>query len=167
MSCGREEYPFHVKRVLARCRRCFHRLRHLDLTNFRLWPDNIRRRGDRPAVNTSIHSASSASPSIHVAMLVLHAVVVQHAAVWLPMPSTIDQLHMPGRHDGRGRSRSTTALQNALAEQRQLSAAICSSRSLRSRAAWMDGQFWCTRPEPERPCMRLGACMWPGTIRVH
>ena len=63
-------------------------------------------------------------------MLTLHAVVVQHVVVWLPITSAMGQRHMAGRHDGHARSCSVAALQIALAEQRQLSAATCSSRSL-------------------------------------
>ena len=68
---------------------------------------------------------SDASPSVHVAMLMLHAVVALQAAVLLPVASAMDKLHRAVRHDARGRVCGAAALQIALAEQRQLCAAAC------------------------------------------
>ena len=63
-----------------------------------------------------------------VAMLLLHVIVALQAGVHLPVAATIIQLHRAGRHGGRAQSCGAAVLQNALAEQRQLSAAACSMR---------------------------------------
>ena len=80
-------------------------------------------------MKTSIHCASPSGPSSHVAMQMLHAVLMLRVAVLLPQAFPMDQLHRGSRHDGRGRLCSAAALQIAVAEQRQLSAATCSPRS--------------------------------------
>ena len=90
-------------------------------------------------MNTSIHSTAPSGPSIDVAMLMLHTAVALQAAVLLPVASAMDKLHWAGRRDTRGRLRGAAALQIALAEQRQLSAATCSPRRCRSCA--MDGEL--------------------------
>ena len=102
------------------------RLRRRTLTNFAIGAEFFRCRGDAPAVKTSILSASSSAPSSHITMLMLHADVMLQAAVLLPAASSMDQRHRAGRRDVRGCPGSATALQIALAEQRQYSAATCS-----------------------------------------
>ena len=68
-------------------------------------------------------AGSVGSVQVMVAMLLLHAGVALQAAVELQVAAPIHQLHRAGRHGGRARSCSAAAAQNALAEQRQLSAA--------------------------------------------
>jgi hypothetical protein len=70
-------------------------------------------------------------------MLMLHAIMMLRAAVLLPVTSPIDQRRRAGRHGGRSRFSSAAARQIALAEQRQLSEATCSPRSLLlTRRGW-------------------------------
>ena len=63
-----------------------------------------------------------------VAMLLLHVGVALQVGVVLPVSFPMHQQHRAGRHGGCGRSSGAAALQFALAEQRQCSAAACSSR---------------------------------------
>ena len=90
-------------------------------------------------MNTSIHSPSSSGPSSHVAMQMLHTIVMLHAAVLLPLASPMDKWHRAVRLDDRGRSCSAATLQIALADQRQLSAATCSRGCALSDA--VDGEL--------------------------
>ena len=85
-----------------------------------------------------------------VAMLLLCAVMALQAGVQLPMAAPINKRHRAGRHGGRGRSCSTTAPQNALAEQRQLAAAACSPRSSVAHSFWMES--------------RIGGCAMPPLV---
>ena len=61
-----------------------------------------------------------------VAMLLLHIVVALQAGVQLPVAAPIFQQHRAGRHGGCARFCGAAALQIALAEQRQRSAAAVS-----------------------------------------
>ena len=76
-----------------------------------------------------------------VAMLLLHAGVALQAAVELQVAAPIHQLHRAGQHGGRAQSCGAAVLQNALAEQRQLSAAACSSQWSLAHHPWMDSQL--------------------------
>ena len=76
-----------------------------------------------------------------VAMLLLHAVMALQAGVQLPMAAPINQRHRAGRHGGRARFCSATAPRIALAEQRQLSAAACSSPWSVAHSPWMESKI--------------------------
>ena len=134
-------YPYRVKSVLRRCRRSSHRLRHLDLINFGLSTEFIRARGEEPGVNNLFTAGSVGSVQVMVAMLLLHVVVALQAAVVLHVAAPIHQRHRADRHGGRARSCSAAALHKALAEQRQLSAAACSSQWSLAHHPWMDSQL--------------------------
>ena len=79
-------------------------------------------------MNNLFTAGSVGSVQVMVAMLLLHAGVALQAAVVLPVASPIDEWHRAGRHGGRARSCGAAAAQNALDEQRQLSAAAWSTR---------------------------------------
>jgi hypothetical protein len=76
-----------------------------------------------------------------VAMLLLHIVVALQAGVQLPVAAPIFQQHRAGRHGGCARFCGAAALQIALAEQRQRSAAACSMRWSLAHHPWMDSQL--------------------------
>ena len=79
-------------------------------------------------MNDLFTAGSIGSVQVMVAMLLLHAGVALQAAVELQVAAPVHQLHRAGRHGGRAQSCGAAVLQNALAEQRQLSAAACSPR---------------------------------------
>ena len=83
-----------------------------------------------------------------VAMLLLHAVMVLRAGVQLPVAAPITQRHRAGRHGSRARFCSAMAPQIALAEQRQLSAATCSSRWSVAHSPWMESQIGVCAMQP-------------------
>ena len=76
-----------------------------------------------------------------VAMLLLHVGVALQVGVVLPVSFPMHQQHRAGRHGGCARFCGAAALQIALAEQRQRSAAACSMRWSLAHHPWMDSQL--------------------------
>ena len=110
-------------------------------------------------MNNSFTAGSVGSVQVMVAMLLLHAGVALQAAVELQVAAPIHQLHRAGRHGGRARSCGAAAAQNALDEQRQLSAAACSSRWSLAHHTWMDSQLG--------GCVVLAQATLHGPERLH